>query len=289
MHEPALVCFDAVPCAVCTGWDSNFATTWDSYLKETRTRFGARLHKRSEDDRQFEVNERLAMKLAMREVEARIGEEAGSEAALILELDSMDLSARRERAVAIGASEQQLEAADGADDPAAAMLALVVAHEIDKRGLDAPRGQGEKEHGEAEQRIAAEAAVILNPDLVGEVLARRTAERDREVMEIRNRLMARAEADRALARDMRNAALFAKGNSKSLPANFVHKQKEADNKRARANVHHANAHYNFSGSKQFQKGVRVKGIVQRKAKSGGKQAAAAKAAKGKKSESGKGD
>eukprot|EP01048_Picozoa_sp_COSAG05_P008637 COSAG05_NODE_668_length_8004_cov_3.894371_2_plen_90_part_00 len=79
------------------------------------------------------------------------------------------------------------------------------------------------------------------------------------------------------------------GHSKALPANFVHKQKEADNKRARANVHHGSAHYNFSGSKQFQKGVRVKGIVQRKAKGGGKQAAAAKAAKGKKSESGKGD
>lgn len=66
----------------------------------------------------------------------------------------------------------------------------------------------------------------------------------------------------------------------------MHKRKEADNKRARANIHHGNAHYNFSGSKQFQKGNKVKGIVQRKAKGGGKQAAAAKAAKGKKSSSG---
>eukprot|EP01043_Picozoa_sp_COSAG02_P120606 COSAG02_NODE_57381_length_281_cov_0.461538_1_plen_69_part_10 len=64
--------------ALCSGWDSNFATTWDSYIKETRTRFGARLYKRSEDDRQFEVNERLATKLAMREVEARLGK-AGRE------------------------------------------------------------------------------------------------------------------------------------------------------------------------------------------------------------------
>lgn len=270
---------------LCSGWDSNFATTWDSYIKETRTRFGARLYKRSEDDRQFEVNERLATKLAMREVEARLGEEAGREAGLILELDGMDLAARRERAVSAGATEQELEAADGADDPAAAMLALVVAHEVETRRLG---GDGE-EGADFGDNATAAAAMTLNPGLVGEVLARRTAERDREVVEIRNRLMARAEADRALARDMRNAALFAKGNSKSLPANFVHKKKEADNKRARANVHHGNAHYNFSGSKQFQKGVRVKGIVQRKAKGGGKQAAAAKAAKGKKSESGKGD
>ena len=275
--------------AACVGWDSHFATTWDSYLKETRTRFGARLHKRSEDDRQFEVNERLAMKLAMREVEARLGEQAGDEAALILELDGMDLPARRARAVAAGATEQELEAADGAEDPAAAMLALVVAHEVENRRLNASLGAGGGVSGETGPNAAAEAAVTLNPGLVGEVLARRTAERDREVVEIRNRLMARAEADRALAKHMRNAALFAKGNSKSLPANFVHKKKEADNKRARANVHHGNAHYNFSGSKQFQKGVRVKGIVQRKAKGGGKQAAAAKAAKGKKSESGKGD
>jgi hypothetical protein len=272
--------------ALCSGWDSNFATTWDSYIKETRTRFGARLYKRSEDDRQFEVNERLATKLAMREVEARLGEEAGREAALILELDCMDLAARRERAVSAGATEQELEAADGADDPAAAMLALVVAHEVATNGFNEPRRGESAESGHS---AAAADAVTLNPGLVGEVLARRTAERDREVVEIRNRLMARAEGDRALARDMRNAALFAKGNSKSLPANFVHKKKEADNKRARANVHHGNAHYNFSGSKQFQKGVRVKGIVQRKAKGGGKQAAAAKAAKGKKSESGKGD
>ena len=56
------------------------------------------------------------------------------------------------------------------------------------------------------------------------------------------------QADRTLAKDMRKAALFAKGNSKALPANFIHKRKEADNKRARANVHHGNAHYNFSVS-----------------------------------------
>ena len=49
-------------------------------------------------------------------------------------------------------------------------------------------------------------------------------------------MQARAEADRALARDMRKAAFFARGNSKALAANFVHKKKEADNKRARANV-----------------------------------------------------
>jgi hypothetical protein len=197
----------------------------------------------------------------------------------------------------------ELEAADGASDAAAAMMALIMAHAA---GVDSGRAAGGHGGEVAEGRTERE--------LVGEALARRTAERDLEVMRIRNRLMARAEADRALARDMRQAAAISRNNSKALPANFgthtlqhcqsagvqyfearlssdlraptVHKKKEADNQRARANIHHGNAHYNFSGSKQFQKGVRVKGIVQRKAKSGGKQAAAAKAAKGKKSSSG---
>ena len=51
-------------------WDSNFTTTWDTYLSDTRTRYGARPHRRCEDDRQFAVNERLAQKLALREFEA---------------------------------------------------------------------------------------------------------------------------------------------------------------------------------------------------------------------------
>jgi hypothetical protein len=86
------------------GWDSNFETSWDSYLKETRTLFGARLHRRAEDDRQFAVNERLAKKLAIREVEARLARLDGS--GLIAELEVLDLDARRARAVDEGATEE---------------------------------------------------------------------------------------------------------------------------------------------------------------------------------------
>jgi len=60
------------------------------------------------------------------------------------------------------------------------------------------------------------------------------------------------------------SAARAKGNSKAISATFVYKPSPADNARARANVHHGNAHYNHSGSKQFQRGVRVQGVNQRK-------------------------
>ena len=182
------------------GWDSNFETSWDSYLKETRTLFGARLHRRAEDDRQFAVNERLARKLAIREVETRLGKMSNS--GLIAELEVLDLAGRRARAVSAGASGEELEAADGAEDAAAAMMALIMAHEagLDKGGA----GVGAGAWRDSEGVLVGEA----ERELVGEALARRTAERDSEVMDIRNRLMVRAEVDRALARDMRQAVRF---------------------------------------------------------------------------------
>jgi pre-60S factor REI1 len=62
---------------------------------------------------------------------------------------------------------------------------------------------------------------------------------------------------------------FAKGTSKALASSYVHKADFADNKHARAITHHGyggfggGAHYTMAGSKQFQKGVRVKGVISR--------------------------
>jgi hypothetical protein len=55
----------------------------------------------------------------------------------------------------------------------------------------------------------------------------------------------------------------AKGNSKALPSQFVFKQDAADNKHTRAIRHHTGSHYHMAGSKQFQKGIRVKGVISR--------------------------
>ena len=62
----------------------------------------------------------------------------------------------------------------------------------------------------------------------------------------------------------------AKGTSKALASSYVHKADFADNKHARALTHHGyggfggGAHFTMSGSRQFHKGVRLKGLVQRK-------------------------
>ena len=61
------------------------------------------------------------------------------------------------------------------------------------------------------------------------------------------------------------------GTSKALAANYVRKEHRqyADNKHARAITHHGyggfggGAHYTMAGSRQFQRGVRVKGVVSR--------------------------
>ena len=73
---------------------------------------------------------------------------------------------------------------------------------------------------------------------------------------------------------------FAKGTSKALASSYVHKADFADNKHARAITHHGyggfggGAHYTMAGSKQFQKGVRVKGVVSRHSVQGARLGAA---------------
>lgn len=67
----------------------------------------------------------------------------------------------------------------------------------------------------------------------------------------------------------------AKGNSKAIASNYVFKEDFADNAARRAIKHHwgeggGGAHYTMCGSRQYQKGVRVKGVVLRHSKQGAK-------------------
>ena len=66
-----------------------------------------------------------------------------------------------------------------------------------------------------------------------------------------------------------------RGNStKALPSQFVYQPSPADNAAARAIVHHTGSHYHMAGSKQYQRGVRVKGVISRHSKQGAKLQAA---------------
>ena len=82
------------------------------------------------------------------------------------------------------------------------------------------------------------------------------------------------------------SAAFAKGNSKAISATYTFKEDCADNEHARALQHHGyggyggGAHFTMSGSRQFHKGVRIKGIAQRKAGKCKVQAARNKANRG---------
>lgn len=73
---------------------------------------------------------------------------------------------------------------------------------------------------------------------------------------------------------------FSKGNSKAIASQFCFKQGAADNAAARSLQHHGyggfggGAHFTMHASKQFNKGIRVKGVVSRKAKGGSKMQAA---------------
>ena len=73
------------------------------------------------------------------------------------------------------------------------------------------------------------------------------------------------EANKARNGVLVKSAAFAKGNSKALASNFVFKADFADNERRRAIIHHWGAggggsHMSMAGSRQYQKGVRVKGL-----------------------------
>lgn len=93
------------------------------------------------------------------------------------------------------------------------------------------------------------------------------------------RLALRAEA-RKRHRLLLASFAYAKGTSKALASGYVHKADFADNKHARALTHHGygggggGAHYTMAGSKQFQKGVRVKGVVSRHSVQGARLGAA---------------
>jgi len=93
------------------------------------------------------------------------------------------------------------------------------------------------------------------------------ARRQRAALEAR---LATREAARARYRLLVRGAAAAKGGtSKALAAQSNFKASFADNKHARALMHHGyggfggGAHYTMAGSKQFQRGVRVKGVVSR--------------------------
>ena len=88
-------------------------------------------------------------------------------------------------------------------------------------------------------------------------------------------------AVRAAARErykllLRGTAVAKGLHSKALAAQFVFKASFADNKHARALQHHGyggfggGAHYTMAGSKQFQRGVRIKGVVSRHSKQAAK-------------------
>lgn len=83
------------------------------------------------------------------------------------------------------------------------------------------------------------------------------------------------------------AAAVAGGNSKALPGQYTFKADFADNAAARAVVHHWGAggggsHYHMAGSKQFLKGVRVRGVVSRHSRQGAKLEASRQAARNRK-------
>jgi hypothetical protein len=95
-------------------------------------------------------------------------------------------------------------------------------------------------------------------------LATSLLQRDEQLR--RNQMLARS-----AARTMRANS----GNSsKALPSQFVHQPSPADNAAARAVVHHTGSHYHMAGGVQFQRGVRVKGVVSRHSKQGAKMQAA---------------
>jgi hypothetical protein len=87
---------------------------------------------------------------------------------------------------------------------------------------------------------------------------------------LRQAIRDQAEDDKLLSR----LAAQAKGNSKAIPSQFVYKPDAADNSAKRAIVHHTGSHYHMAGSKQFQRGVRVKGVISRHSKQGAKLQAA---------------
>ena len=104
--------------------------------------------------------------------------------------------------------------------------------------------------------------------------------------DLQNRIALREE-NKARHGILVRAAAVAGGNSKALPGQYTFKADFADNAAARAVVHHWGAggggsHYHMAGSKQFLKGVRVKGVVSRHSRQGAKLEASRQAARNRK-------
>ncbi|KAJ1484052.1 hypothetical protein T484DRAFT_1948690 [Baffinella frigidus] len=59
-------------------------------------------------------------------------------------------------------------------------------------------------------------------------------------------------------------------SSKALPAQYYHRQDAADNADRRAIVHHTASHYVMAGGGQYNRGLRLKGVVLRHSKQGAK-------------------
>jgi hypothetical protein len=77
-----------------------------------------------------------------------------------------------------------------------------------------------------------------------------------------------------LARSARASSNKNGSTSKAIASQYAHKQAPADNAAARAVVHHTGSHYHMAGGVQFQRGVRVKGVISRHSKQGAKLQAA---------------
>ena len=60
---------------------------------------------------------------------------------------------------------------------------------------------------------------------------------------------------------------LSKGNSKAIPSQYIFKKDAADNRRQRANVHHAGSHYHMQMSRSMQFG-RTKGLLARHSSQG---------------------
>jgi hypothetical protein len=100
------------------------------------------------------------------------------------------------------------------------------------------------------------------------------------------RIARRQEARKRNMLLLRSAAVM-DGNSKALPGQYIFKADFADNAARRAIVHHWGAggggsHYHMAGSKQFQKGIRVRGVVSRHSRQGARLEASRQAARDRK-------
>jgi hypothetical protein len=128
-------------------------------------------------------------------------------------------------------------------------------------------GEEEYEHDNDQETEAAEATHYTAPLAIRQIERQLRTGQDAvadQKQDKMNKLLARSAAH----------ATKSGGASKALPSQYVHQPKAADNAAKRAIVHHTGSHYVMAGSKQFQKGVRVKGVISRHSQQGAKLQAA---------------